>query len=521
MNHSTVINRGLPFVVLASRLVTTNTSALAAFANSAWTAALALMAIPIYLSRLGVEAFGVVGFYIATQALLQIFDLGLAPAVNRELARAKALNQLGPARALLRTLSLIYFLVAAAIAAIFYLAASPIANNWLSGDQLAPGELAQALSLVGLVIAARWPISLYQNALIGLGRLGTASAINAAMSTVTVCSSVAAIFLVAPTLQTLFAAQAAGWFLHALLIRTVAWRALGGASQARLDLRSLRPIWRFSAGMAGVLLTSVGLTQLDKALLSKLLPLASFGEYMLAVAAVGGLAVVITPLFSVIFPRFSTMVAAGDRNGLNELYHNGSRFLAFLYLPLVIALGLYAHDILWAWTGDRDTALRVAPLLTLLCIGWAINGMMYFPYSLQLAHGLSRIPLLINTVLLIALAPLVVLLTERYGARGGASVWPMLQLLYLLLGTYVTHKTVAAGSGPRWVWRSVLLPFVVCFALALALHPLVKLAPAGSLFKLTLVVLTVLATPVICLLASSSLRSIALSRLHTSKTAPV
>lgn len=53
---------------------------LAGLANSIWTALIGLAVVPLYLKYLGIEAYGLIGFFVTTQALLQLLDMGLAPA---------------------------------------------------------------------------------------------------------------------------------------------------------------------------------------------------------------------------------------------------------------------------------------------------------------------------------------------------------------------------------------------------------------------------------------------------------
>ncbi len=67
---------------------------LAGLANSVWTALVGLAVIPLYLKFLGIEAYGLIGFFATTQALLQILDLGLAPTITREVARCSAAGNL-------------------------------------------------------------------------------------------------------------------------------------------------------------------------------------------------------------------------------------------------------------------------------------------------------------------------------------------------------------------------------------------------------------------------------------------
>lgn len=472
---------------------------ISAFAASALSAILTLAAVPVYLSKLGTEAFGIIGFFAVIQAVLQVLDLGLAPAVNRELARATALNAHGEARTLLRTMSRVYWGMGIVLALAIFFLAPVIAKSWLGSSTLDPNAVVQALMLMGLVIGLRWPVILYQNAMIGAGHLGTASAVLAMMATLTVLSSVLAVIYIRPTLQVLFVTQACAALVHALVAQRMAWRALGGTSGAVIDFASIRRIWRFSAGMGGVALTGIALTQLDKALLSRLLPLASFGEYMLATTIVGGLAVIVTPLFNFVFPRFSALAAGGQEDRLRTLYNDGSRVFAVAFIPIAIALGVYASDVIRLWTGNAVLAERLAPIVALLCVGSTINALMYFPYSLQLARGFSWIPLVINSVLLLAFGPLILVLVLRFGAMGGAAAWALLEVIYLAFGTFMTHRHAAIGSAGAWIWRSVVVPGLLCIAIAAVLHPLLQTAPAGSVLKLFLVAVSVLFSIVVCI----------------------
>ena len=65
---------------------------IAGVASSLWSASLALAVVPLYLRYLGIEAYGLIALFITAQALLQLLDMGLAPTMNREVAKAKALG---------------------------------------------------------------------------------------------------------------------------------------------------------------------------------------------------------------------------------------------------------------------------------------------------------------------------------------------------------------------------------------------------------------------------------------------
>lgn len=55
-----------------------------------WPVLISLVVVPLYLKLLGIEAYGLIGFYFMLQGLAQVLDLGLSPTMNREMARYSA-----------------------------------------------------------------------------------------------------------------------------------------------------------------------------------------------------------------------------------------------------------------------------------------------------------------------------------------------------------------------------------------------------------------------------------------------
>lgn len=443
---------------------------LAGLASSIWSALVGLAVVPFYLDYLGIEAYGLIGFYVTTQALLQLLDMGMAPTINREVARCAAAGNVKEAGKLLHTLAVVYWGMAAVIAVLILALAPFIAEYWLQSKRLPAQTINHAVMLMGLVLACRWPIGLYQGALIGAQRLTVSSAINMAMVTVGSAGAVAILAFISPTIEAFFIWQACVGFFFAIAMRTAAWRIIGGTEQNRFDLVQLKSVWRFTAGMSGIGLTALVFTQLDKIILSKMLGLAEFAHYMLATVVVSGLYILISPLFNVIYPRFSALLVKGETEKVVELYRLGTRMLATLLFPTATVMALFAEDLVLVWTGDPAVAASVAPVIALLVIGSALNGVMYFPYALQLAYGMTWIPLTINLVLMCFLVPAIIYLAYEYGALGGATAWMITEVVYLMLGPWLTHRHILKGLALKWLLRDACLPLVLALLLGMAGH---------------------------------------------------
>ena len=109
--------------------MTLSRNLLVGLANSIWSALIALAVVPLYLKYLGIEAYGVIGFFATAQAILSLLDFGLAPAINREVARSSVTGDMKEARNLLHTLAVIYWAVGVFIALAGVILSAVVAKN--------------------------------------------------------------------------------------------------------------------------------------------------------------------------------------------------------------------------------------------------------------------------------------------------------------------------------------------------------------------------------------------------------
>lgn len=486
---------------------------LVGLANSGWSAILGLAVVPLYLKYLGIESYGLIGFFATTQALFQLLDMGMAPTINREVARCTASGNMREARNLLHTLATIYWAMAIAIAVAVFILSSFISQYWLQSNKLSPDTVSHAVVLMGIVVAARWPVGLYQGALLGAQRLAVSSSINIMMVTIGSLGAIGILAFISPTIEAFFIWQAVVGLVYAGVMRLAAWRVLGVEKLQEFDLATLKRVWRFSAGMSLIALSGIILSQLDKIILSKLLGLEEFGKYMLATVVVSSLYALVTPFFNVVYPRFSAMVATGNTLQLEESYRLSTRVLAIVLFPLAMFLALFAEDLLTAWTGNAGIAKSVAPLVTLLVIGSALHGVMYMPYALQLAYGNTRLPFFITLTLIILLVPLIVLLTLTRGAQGAAMAWLALHMVYLIIGTWLTHRHLLKGLGLTWILRDVGIPFLMTAVVGLAGSVYIQAMGHSVYGRLVFGVLLALTATILSTAFSSKIRTIVLNRL--------
>lgn len=445
-------------VISRTRTSSTYRNLIAGLANSVVSVLVGLTVVPLYIKYLGIEAYGLVGFFVAMQGVLQIFDMGLAPTVNREVARYAAMENIAGVGRLLHTLAIVYWCMALLMALMIVSMAPVIAGHWLNPQHLTRETVVHAVMLMGLIMSCHWPIALYQGTLIGAQRLVITSVISIVVTCVSCLGAITVLAFVSPTISAFFMWQACVAVIHVGCMRWGAWKAVGHSKNNYFDGGELKRIWRFSAGMSGVTISGLVLMQLDKVILSRILTLEDFGRYMLAGAVASGLYIILTPTFNVLYPRLSALVIREELHELTSLYLRGTRLFSAVLFPVATVAVFYSKQLLTLWTQNPSFAASTASVVSLFLIGTTLNGTMHFPYALQLAFGMTRLPLLINMILMIVMIPLTIIFALKYGVIGGAAAWAVLNGIYLVVGTCFTHRTLLKGFGTQWLIMDVGMP---------------------------------------------------------------
>jgi O-antigen/teichoic acid export membrane protein len=458
------------------------------FFGRAWGALLTIVLTPFYIEILGIEAYGLVGFFATLQALLPILDMGLGAAVNREVAvlsaRADGVRQI---RNLVRTLEWIYWAVALVIAVTVALLAEPIARYWVNPQALEPADVRVTLLLIGCVLAAQWPSSLYGGTLMGLQMQTSANVLSAAFSTIRAVGAVLVI-VNSPSVIAFFEWQVLVSALHTLVTGAYLWRQVPAPDhRPEFAVSLLHQIKRFAAEMSGMTVMAAAFMQLDKIVLSKTLTLEHFGYYFAAATAASGLYIIISPVFAALFPRFSQLVSRGEQRDIQRLYDRASQLMAVAVLPVTAVIVFFASDLLLLWTRDAQTATNGATILALLAAGNALNGLMNVPYALQLASGNATPVLKINAFLMLVSVPAVIVLASTLGGVGAASAWVAYTAAFWIANAVIVGKGFGFLDMRSWVRNGHLRPAAVAFLVAAAGYG-VRQAYGGADWKMTFLI---------------------------------
>ena len=436
-------------------------SVLSGMASSAVSALSAIAIVPVYLHYLGQEAYGVVGFYLTLQAVLGILDFGFSTSVNREIAQTRAPDAMLDVSRMVSSLIRLYWATAIAIMVLIASLAPWLAERWLNLHSLPIDQAGVAIALAAVSLGVRWPSVIYRAVLLGSGRMVACSWITIAMTLLTSLGNAILVIFWHADLRGVFAWQGATGLLFVLWLHVEAKRSLPKSAHYGFDIKQIRRTWRLSTSLGVIGLIGLIFMQMDKLILSRMLPLQAYAQYMLATLLASGLYTLVSPVFDAIYPRLSALVSRQALRDLASIYRLVSGLLASLLFPLTMFLVFTGRSLVQLWTGNLQLAEAVWPVAALLAVGSALHGMMFMPYALALAFGASALVLRTNVILLFAFGPLIAAMTASFGAVGAAFAWAILHGAYLSFGSIYIHRILLPQITTAWLLRDLGVPGVV------------------------------------------------------------
>lgn len=439
------------------------------YAAQIYVTAIGILMVPMYIKYMGAEAYGLVGFFAMLQTWFNLLDMGLTPTIARESARFHGGAM--PAmdyRRLARALEGIFFLIALFGGVFLFLLAQPIADHWLNATDLPNEEIVLSLELMAIIIALRWMGGLYRGVITGAEKLVWLSGFNSLIATCRNVFILPILVFISATPYSFFSFQLAVALLEISGLAWMAYRLLPEVPEGkRIDWAwaPLKPVLKFSLSIAFTSSVWVLVTQTDKLVLSKILPLADYGYFTVAVLVASGIMVISGPISNVLMPRLTRLHTEGMHGDFISVYRQATRIVVVTALPAALILIFFAPQVLWAWTGDAELVVQVSPVLRLYAIGNAFLVIGAFAYYLQYAVGNLRLHLIGSILFVIFLIPLLSVTVPKYGMSGGGWAWLVLNALYFIGWTALVHKINCRNLHVKWLLMDIAKPLIgpFCF----------------------------------------------------------
>jgi O-antigen/teichoic acid export membrane protein len=453
---------------------------IANFLGTGYGMVLQFVMLPVTLHYLGPQAYGLIGIYATVLAILAVLDLGLSPALFRELARLSVLpDGKNLMRSTVTTLEIICFGIAFSIGVLIWFGAPLLAKYWFTNSSLPEHLVSNCLQWLGVQTALQFLTTYYGGGLGGLQRIVLSNYIAAATQTIRT-AGLFWLLLNHPNIETYFIYQTAtslvilivtGYALYYILPKDEkldssqrkghTTLALFQKLTNRYNHERFMACRRFAAGMALTTLSTLALTQLDKVILSKMLSLEDFGYYTIAGSIAALLSKPALLVFGAALPRMTQLVASGDSTTLSSVYLKSASLVSWIVLPAAGILVGFSEPLLTLYLRDAKIVSHVVPIISLLAVGTALHATMYVPYGLTLAYGWTKFGINICLASSVVLIPLIIYGTWNYQAIGAASAWLFLSLLYVFVFSYYIHRHCLKGQLINFYKRVIFVQIIV------------------------------------------------------------
>lgn len=427
------------------------------FLGKFYAAFINLAFVPLYIKFIGVEGYGLVGFYATLQAVFNLLDIGFSSTLKRELACTDESEE-GAVRTgdFLFTMQGLYLPLALLSCISTFLVSPLVARYWLNSENLSPEVLGEVVSLFGFVIATRMLYGFYSGGLLGLKKQVLYNWVNSIYVTLRAGGAVIALWLISPSITVFFVWQAMSGLAGVAVIGHLLWVNLPKRSRsAQFKLQMMQEVWRYSAGLSTNSILTMMLSQADKMALSMLLPLEMFGYYALAGTLASSLQYFGAPVYTTYFPVFAKFASQGLGKPLTEQYHKATQVMAIAVLPAAGLFIFMSKSLIIAWTKDITIADNAWVLASLLSFGTAFNLISAMPYNLQLGYKHTRIGVLLNLIALIALLPSLYFGIKYLGPVGAALVMALIYVCHVLLLAFLVHRKFLVGHFARWCFVDI------------------------------------------------------------------
>jgi O-antigen/teichoic acid export membrane protein len=389
---------------------------------------LGFVAVKYIFKQLGEDALGIIYFALtASTVLSSMLEMGIGSTAVREIS-AHAGNEPAYIVDLIRTGSLFFWSTYAIFALGLVLGAPALVNHWIKLTSLAPATAIRVLRVIGVGALLAFPRTLYIGVMRGLQRMEFNNLIDVATSGLQQFGTIVILLLGGGLVQVahwmaicFFAGITAYAFICS---RFFPWRALVPG----FSLAVVKRNFNYASNMAVTFLFSSVESQVDKVLVSKLMPIGLFGYYGIAYNGIAKGQLVTTAISQAALPSLCELHGAGHRNALLAQYNKLHDLLCFVTIPIFAAVP-FATLPVFTFVLNAEAARELLLPVFFLSLGFYLSATINAPYVLSMAVGRPDIMARFTFYALFVVPPAAYVLVHFFGLAGAAFSWVLYNLL--------------------------------------------------------------------------------------------
>jgi len=411
------------------------------------------VAVRYVFRRLGGDALGLIYFSLAfSTALTVAVQLGICESAVREVASHHG-NRPEYIKSFIRTSSTLYWVAYLVLAIVAYTASPYLVHHWVKLNSLDPVTAITIMRILSLGALVSLPGGLYRAMLTGLQHMGLTNVIDVSAKAL----QQAGIFGILSLHGNLF--HVSYWIVASMVVQVaVTWVACSRYFSLRsllvpgLSLAVVKENMGFASGLIAITLCSWVLGQVDRVIISKLLPLALLGIYTFARSAISQGQLLTSAINTAIFPHFSALHGSGKKEELKKAYTRIHDLICLGTVPIFAAVPFAAIPVFSRMFDMPSARLLLLPA-TFLTIGTYINGTLTSPYVVLLAKGRTDIAAKQNIGALFVVVPVSIVSIYFFGLNGAGFSWVVYGLFAYAYGVPMACRECLGMPARAWYWH--------------------------------------------------------------------
>jgi len=473
--------------------MTITKNAIANYVGKFYVIFIGIVILPLYMSYLGDEAYGLVGLFTVVQSWMQLLNMGLSPTLGREAAKAKVLQSgFNKFYKILVSYELIFLVITLVVSLAGISLYDWLATSWLNIEKINTDVVGTCIALIFISAVVRFQTSLYRSGIMGLEHQIYVNKVDVFVVSLRFIGGLFLVAIITSDIIYFFVYQLVIACVELVVFRTklfclVPTKEKSNYKFYRANVSSTLP---FAMGVAYTASIWVLVTQVDKAILSSVLTLSEFGYYTLVALIVGGILQLSQPLAEALRPRLTALAEQGAEEELYRLYLFGTQLVAAITLSASFVIAFNSKALVFMWTGNETAASWAEEVLFWFALGNGLLAVGTFQYYLQFAYGKLKLHVLGSTISACIQIPVIAYAAIHYGAIGAAKAWFGVRLIFFLCWTPIVHSKFRQGFHKIWLLKGVLLVSVLPFLIVLFSSPLVAsfVARIDQLFLIAVII---------------------------------
>lgn len=433
---------------------------------------------------LGEDALGIIYFSLMLSVLFSsVLDLGLSKTTVREIAAHQG-DDPEYIMKLTQTFSLFYWLIYVLVTTLLVFILPAIVDSWITLSTM-PVELAyNVLLVIGVTSLLVIPKTFLSSICIGLQRMDVSNSIDVVIAFMQQLGIVMLLLLGQDVMSVAY------WLAVTNILRILVYYIFVSkllSIDAMLPLFTMSVIYRIKYYTSRMLLASLVLVihkQLDKVLISKLLPIGILGIYSFVYTSMAKTSLVTGAIAQAAFPDFTELEKKGQPKKLLDRFFTLQDFLIFGSAPIFSAVIFFTLP-LFTFLLDESKAEEIQLTVLLLSISFYLNAVLRLVRTYMFAVGKPGYIIKSDILSLFVVLPVSVLLIIKMGMEGAAIAWIF---FYLVCAIYVIPRVYKREFGrPARMWfKSVLSVMILSSVTYIPFYLLAFTFYAENIFLLVL-----------------------------------